>query len=357
MLFEKGLDAFTIEKKKNRPTSACELRLRNLGFHKSPDVEKAHIKFLKRVIRLNQNATRIALYGECGRFPLNVIRKIRLIKYWFKISTQRNTLMYNFLCDDLSDESYHVNSWFSNIKNLLNDLGFHYLWNNTDVDSGHISALVQREYDQYLQQWNNDFKTSSKLSSYCLYKEEFRMEKYLTCVTNDVHRKALSKLRCSVHSLLIETGCHNNVVRDERKCTLSMVNATEDEYHFVLVCPIYRHLRNELLPKYYCRWTTKQKCVQLIGNSSAVVLNKHAKYIYLAFDLRSSILWFHPFWFAFLNQNCPILLFVCMACLFCIHVLPAEGSETLYVLRRIKELELEVHYPPPPPPLSLSLSL
>ena len=59
--------------------------------------------------------------------------------------------MYKFLCDYLSDESYHANSWFSNIKNLLNDFGFHYLWNNTDVDSGHISALVQRVYDQYLQ--------------------------------------------------------------------------------------------------------------------------------------------------------------------------------------------------------------
>ena len=187
-------------------------------------------------------------------------------------------------------KSYHVNSWFSNIKNLLNDLGFHYLWNNTDVDSGRISALVQRVYDQYLQQCNNDIQTSSKLSSYCLYKEEFRMEKYLTCVINDIHKKALSKLRCSVHILSTETGRHNNVVRDERKCKLCMMNVTEDEYHFILVCPIYRHLRNELLPKYYCRWPTKQKFVQLKGSSSAVVLNKLAKYIYLAFDLRSSIL-------------------------------------------------------------------
>ena len=43
------------------------------GFHKSPDVEKVHIKLLKRVLRLNQNATSIALYSECGRFPLNII--------------------------------------------------------------------------------------------------------------------------------------------------------------------------------------------------------------------------------------------------------------------------------------------
>ena len=36
------------------------------GFHKSPYVEKVHIKFLKRVLRLNRNATNIALYGKCG---------------------------------------------------------------------------------------------------------------------------------------------------------------------------------------------------------------------------------------------------------------------------------------------------
>ena len=93
-----------------------------------------------------------------------------------------------------------------------------------------------------------------------------------------------------MHSLLIKTGRHNNVVRDERKCKLCMMNDTEDEYHVVLVCPIYWHLRNELLPKYYCRWPTKQKFVQLMGSSSAFVLNKLAKYIYLAFDLRSSVL-------------------------------------------------------------------
>ena len=107
-------------------------------FINHPTWTKFISSFLNRVLRFNQNATSIALYVECGRFPLNVIRKTKSIKYWFKISTQRDTLMYNFLCDYLSDESYHVNSWFSNIKNLLNDLGFHYLWNNTDVDSGHI---------------------------------------------------------------------------------------------------------------------------------------------------------------------------------------------------------------------------
>ena len=35
-----------------------------------------------------------------------------------------------------------------------------------------------------------------------------------------------------------------------------------------------------------------------------------------------------------------------MACLFCIHALPVEGNETLYVFRRIKELELGKNHEP-----------
>ena len=44
------------------------------GFHKAPDIEKVHIRFLKRVLSLNRNVTSAWLYGELSRFPLNVLR-------------------------------------------------------------------------------------------------------------------------------------------------------------------------------------------------------------------------------------------------------------------------------------------
>ena len=54
------------------------------------------------------------------------------------------------------------------------------------------------------------------------------------------------KFRLSNHKLAIETGRHEGVERDERICPFCP-NEVEDEVHFLLKCPILKHLRNEYL--------------------------------------------------------------------------------------------------------------
>ena len=51
------------------------------GFHKTVNIERIHTKFLKQILGIRQNSSNIAVYGELGRAPLIVIRKIRMIKY------------------------------------------------------------------------------------------------------------------------------------------------------------------------------------------------------------------------------------------------------------------------------------
>ena len=119
--------------------------------------------------------------------------------------------------------------------------------------------MTQRIYDQHLQQHFGEIQASSKFVSYVLFKNSFLFEHYLTCVSNSKYRQAPCKLRCSDHKLAIEVGRRHGIPRIERICTKCNMNAVEDEYHFVLVCPFYRQLRLEILPKYYCRWSTKKK--------------------------------------------------------------------------------------------------
>ena len=64
------------------------------------------------------------------------------------------------------------------------------------------------------------------------------------------------------------------------------MNVLENEYHFILVCPYYRELRNTILPKYYCKWPTRQKFVQLLKCQSTIVMSKLAKFTYKAFIYR-----------------------------------------------------------------------
>ena len=60
-------------------------------------------------------------------------------------------------------------------------------------------------------------------------------------------RISLSKLRLSSHKLLIETGRYgrNRIERAERHCCIYNSTDLEDEYHFVIICPVYENIREK----------------------------------------------------------------------------------------------------------------
>jgi hypothetical protein len=69
------------------------------GFHPSPDIEKVHLKFLKQTLSIRPQTTSAAVYGELGRFPLECIKKMRIIKFWFNIKQKPDSLLNKLLLD------------------------------------------------------------------------------------------------------------------------------------------------------------------------------------------------------------------------------------------------------------------
>ena len=58
---------------------------------------------------------------------------------------------------------------------------------------------------------------------------------------------ALSRLRISANRLEVKTGrWHKPVPLNERKCR-TCLNCLEDEFHFLLECPLYNELRKHIL--------------------------------------------------------------------------------------------------------------
>jgi len=51
------------------------------GYRYAPDIENIHTRFLRRLLNVNKSTNLSALYGEVGRWPLNVTRQILTIKY------------------------------------------------------------------------------------------------------------------------------------------------------------------------------------------------------------------------------------------------------------------------------------
>ena len=85
----------------------------------------------------------------------------------------------------------------------------------------------------------------SKLRSYKLIKDEYKLETYLL---TDIDKKFVSyftKLRISNSKLMIEEGRHHNVPIENRICPLCKTDI-ENEFHFVMECTQLHNLRKHL---------------------------------------------------------------------------------------------------------------
>ena len=92
-----------------------------------------------------------------------------------------------------------------------------------------------------------EIKTMSKMNTYSVLKRDISPEKYLTSVQNISDRTALTRLRLSNHNLMIEKGCHQNIIWvSDRTCPF-YPGQVGNEFHFLLKCPIYTNQREILL--------------------------------------------------------------------------------------------------------------
>ena len=258
------------------------------GLHKAPDIEKVYLKFLKQILNVRSQTTNAAVYGELGRIPLDTLRKEKILKYWFRIISSQRCLIKDVFEYQVAHKIQ--GSWALEIKKMLDNLGFGYLWINNVVTKLQLFKVIERLHDQYYQEWFATLNGSSKLSNYNYIKCDIGCESYLNCVKKDNYRVCLCRLRCSAHMLAIEEGRFRNIPQQDRKCIFCPMNVIENEYHFVSVCPCFRDIRNTCLPRYYCHWPSLPKYKQLMSTKKSSLLNKLAKYVYLANKRRDDIL-------------------------------------------------------------------
>lgn len=60
-------------------------------------MEKVYLKFLKKVLSVRYETPNVTVYGELGKVPLDILRKERILKYWYRIVNAQETLVYKCL--------------------------------------------------------------------------------------------------------------------------------------------------------------------------------------------------------------------------------------------------------------------
>ena len=95
----------------------------------------------------------------------------------------------------------------------------------------------------------------------------------------------MSKLKCSLHCLNVEVSRHNKIDYQTRLCNLCDKQEIEDEYHFVIRCPINKNIRDIYLPSVDSDRSTELLFYSLFNGNREQVLNL-ARFIYNAFKVR-----------------------------------------------------------------------
>ena len=222
------------------------------GFENLKIIEQMHLKFCKRILKVRNTTPNFMVYGELGRFPLQIRVKCRMISYWCKVvnnSSKLSSSLYRLMLS-LKNHGHYVFKWIDSVESIFNNTGLGYIFINQIgfCDKNYLDRILS---DQFITSWFGDIENSSRGQFYGTFKKDFGLEKYLIRLSEQ-NRGWITKLRTSNLRIPIETGRWQNIPRPERICTLCH-KFIGDEFHVLFVCQhdSIVNYRNKYLPKYY----------------------------------------------------------------------------------------------------------
>ena len=204
--------------------------------------ENAHLSFCKQLLGVQKQTSNIGVLLELGQVPLKLLAVKNAIKNWVRI-------VNNSKCNDLISKSHEYAviqnlTWSSSVESKISEVGLRALFLEKDKNC-HIKVF-QREKDIFHQGAFLEInRENSKLKTYCIVKHTIGSEEYFNFIENTKERIAFTKFRLSNHRLMIEKGRHQKIERQLRLCPFCPFEV-EDEHHFLLKCPIYKPLRENL---------------------------------------------------------------------------------------------------------------
>ena len=176
----------------------------------------------------------------------------------------------------------YKSQWLKRVKYILDSCGLSYMWyQQQELSTKQCKFIIhQRIEDIALQKWNTDISTSSMCKMYRIFKKQLDFENYLLH-SNYRYRISLSKLRCANSKLPIYKHIYSH---DSDVCTLCNLNVCGDEYHYVLICPFFRHSRTMYLKPYFYTRPSLYKLRKLFCSSSKKTISNLSKLANIIFN-------------------------------------------------------------------------
>lgn len=252
--------------------------------------ETVHMKFCKELLGVQKQTTNTGVLLELGQLPLSVHASKHAIKNWVRLTNDKQCNASVFA--SLEHAANNNLMWPKRIEGTLTKIGLLNTFISKD-SRAHIQAFQRMSDIFYQDSFSEIKKETSKLRTYSTIKTQTGFENYLCQIQNIQDRVSLTKFRLSNHRLMIETGRHQRIEKDQRFCPFCPTKI-EDEAHFLLECKVFITLRIELFNKvlkeegHFMQLENSEKFVTLLSNPA--VMHHTANHISKTFHIREYLL-------------------------------------------------------------------
>ena len=226
------------------------------------------------------------VYGELGRFPLEIYVKKRAIGFWGRMLTNKESkisrVIYNHM-RNLYDNNYYKCNWIDFIKTILQDCDMLNIWQSQEFQSVDcLKDMVGKKLkDKFIVKWRVELNSMTSCDVYVNFKNNFQLEDYLIDL-QPILRRAVCALRTNNTRLPKVIGRFSNIPREQRYCNLCPDETLlGDEYHLLLECKNQAivSLRSKYIPNAFIRNPSMQKCISLLGSEDKQVTRKLAYFL------------------------------------------------------------------------------
>ena len=210
------------------------------GFSNLNDIELFYKKFLKSTLKLYRTTPDCMVYGEFGRGPLQSTVEKRMLGFWCKIISGKDSklcnIIYRVLLKLHLDDIYH-SRWLLKIKSILDSCGFSFVWlaQTMNIDNKNMKIAIDKKIDDMaFQTWYGAVNRLKQCSNYRIFKNSLKFENYLLELDFQ-DRVRFSKFRCGNHRMPVSVDRYN-CDRESLNCNLCDSAEIGDEFHYLLVC-------------------------------------------------------------------------------------------------------------------------
>ena len=218
-------------------------------------------------LRVQKTASNIATRGDLGWSSLLCKQHLEVIRLWLRLKimdvSRLTAKVFKYNCTQAI--TFRKRNWEYNVVKLFKSKDLEFLIN---IGNEINCKSILKECEQllttadtecwYRKLWDDsNQENGNKLRTYRLFKNELKIENYVTVNMPWYKKRYFAMLRAGCLPLEVEKGRHAKpkIPLIDRKCKMCNQNDVETEYHFVMKCQLYIDQRENMFCHYRNMYT------------------------------------------------------------------------------------------------------